>query len=323
MTLTSAPPLEPLLHKVGHLSTLVIDDQRDNRMLGVELWYPAQSDAAPITEYELIPGISFESASAHENSPVLDGRHPLIIWSHGRTGTRHNYSLLCEALASRGYIVVSSDHPGDGLFDWLLGKNVDDVTNERQRQGDIRFCIDMCAGERAPLVQWLEQSIDTKKIIVGGHSYGGLSALATTSYLHEFAPDVRVCATVAAQGYTKTMSSQFFQSITKPTLLIVGTKDLSTPAITDADPAWAVLQSRTDETAKKSRRVDIDDAPHQGCSDFCLYNELAPGVDSLPDLVRDYLQLIATETPPEWIAKWREGLRLHVQVIDEFLSSLF
>lgn len=322
MPLTSAPPLEPLLHKVGHLSTLVIDDQRDNRMLGVEIWYPAQADSGQVTAYELIPGIRFESASAHENSPVLDGRHPLIIWSHGRTGTRHNYSLLCEALASRGYIIVSSDHPGDGLFDWLLGTNVDDVTNERQRQGDIRFCIDACVGQRTPLTQWLAQSIDTKKIAVGGHSYGGLSALATTTYLHEFTPDVRVCATIAAQGYTKTLSSQFFMRMTKPTLLIVGKKDLSTPAITDADPAWAVLQSRTDETAKKSRRVDIDDAPHQGCSDFCLYNELAPSIDAIPEIVRNYLQSIADETSPEWLANWRDGLGRHVRLIDEFLLSI-
>ncbi len=307
---------------MGHISTLVVDDQRDDRMLGVEIWYPTKSSSEPNTTYEIIPGIRFESASAHENSLILTGLHPLIIWSHGRTGTRHNYSLLCEALASRGYIVVSSDHPGDGLFDWLLGTNVDDVTNDRQRQGDIRFCIDACTGQRTPLTQWLPQSVDINKIFIGGHSYGGLSALATTTYMHEFTPDTRVRATVAAQAYTRTLTPEFFMSLNKPTLLLVGEKDLTTPAKTDADPAWMILQSRVDEIAQRSRRIDITNAPHQGCSDFCLYHELAPSIVAIPDIVRHYLKSIADETSPEWLANWRGGLLKHAQSIDEFLSSL-
>ena len=322
MTLTSAPPLETLTHHVGHASTLTVDASRNDRLLGIDIWYPASTDSGTVTEYELIPGVRFTSASAHEDSPVIPGAHPLIVWSHGRTGTRHNYSLLCEALASRGYIVISPDHPGDGLFDWFLGNNVDDVTNERNRQGDLRLCIDAALGHHSVLTDWLTVAVDTSKVFVGGHSYGGLSALATTSYLHEYAPDERVRATVVAQAYTKTMSTEFFASLARPTLLLVGEADLTTPPHTDADPAWNILQARTDNTAQQSRRIDLLHTPHQGCSDFVLYNELAPQVEGIPDAVLGYLESIAAEIPTEWFSTWRQGLQQHVHHIDEFLQSV-
>jgi predicted dienelactone hydrolase len=243
------------------------------------------------------------------------------VWSHGRTGTRHNYSLLCEALASRGYIVISPDHPGDGLFDWFLGNNVDDATNERNRQGDLRLCIDAALGHHNALTDWLTGAVDASKVFVGGHSYGGLSALATTSYLHEYAPDERVCATVVAQAYTRTMSTEFFASLTQPTLLLVGQADTTTPPSTDADPAWNILQARTDNVAQRSRRFDLVHTPHQGCSDFVLYNELAPQVEGIPEAVLGYLGTIAADIPAEWFSTWRQGLQQHAHHIDEFLKA--
>lgn len=322
MALTSAPALEPLTHNVGHISTLAVDTLRDSRVLGVDIWYPAMKDSDTPTEYELIPGVKFSSASAYEESVVINKKFPLLVWSHGRTGLRHNYSLLCEALASRGYIVIAPDHPGDGLFDWFLGKNVDDMTNERLRQGDLRFCIDAAIGAASPLVNWLPDVVDTHHIFVGGHSYGGLSALATTGTLHEFTPDERVRATVVAQGYTRTLKPEFFTTVTRPTLFLVGQADLTTPPHSDADPAWQILTSRDDEVARLSRRHDFEWAPHQGCSDFSLYNELAPQVRNIPDVVREYLAAIAKETPSEWLTTWRSGLQVHAEITDNFLHSL-
>ena len=306
---------------MGHLSTLAVDSARDDRVLGVDVWYPAASAEGVITEYELIPGVRFQSASARESVPVIPGRHPLLVWSHGRTGTRHNYSLLCEALASRGYVVVSPDHPGDGLLDWFMGANVDDATNERQRQGDVRFCIDAALGAAAPLAEWTPTSIDAGRVFVGGHSYGGLTALGTTTKFHEFTPDERVRATVAAQGYTRTLPPGFFAELQRPTLLIVGTADATTPPGTDADPAWSIITGRSDDVAAGSKRIDMEFAPHQGCSDFSLYAELAPRVEGLPDAVKTYLDSIAAEVPSQWTSSWRDGLRRHVEHIDTFLLS--
>ena len=220
MDLTAAPPLESPQYVVGHHSTLLVDESRNSRMLGVEIWYPADAVTVQST-YELFPGISFFAASAQENAQVLEGSHPLVIWSHGRTGMRHNYSLLCEALAARGYIVISSDHPGDTLFDWALGKQVDDITNDRQRIGDVRFLIDCALGQGPEITPWLSKHVDQSRIAVGGHSYGGLTALATVSTLHEFTPDVRVRAAVMAQGYTRILPDEVFATTATPVLMVV------------------------------------------------------------------------------------------------------
>ncbi len=321
MELTAAPPLEAPVYVVGHISTLLVDEARDNRLLGVEIWYPAVS-ATERTTYELFPGISFYAAAAQENAIVADGRHPLIIWSHGRTGMRHNYSLLCEALAARGYIVIASDHPGDTLFDWALGTHVDDITNDRNRIGDVRALIDCALGAGAELAPWLTEHVDESRIAVGGHSYGGLTALATVSELHEFVPDTRVHAAFMAQGYMRILPDEIFASTAVPVLMVVANQDKTTPPTTDAEKAWSLLSAREGRVGELSQRFDVDQAGHQASSDFGLYAELSPQVENLPDMLRMYLQSVVDDSPAEWITAWRTTVLRHVVLIDNFLKSL-
>jgi hypothetical protein len=118
------------------------------------------------------------------------------------------------------------------------------------------------------------------------------------------------------------MSTEFFASLTQPTLLLVGQADTTTPPSTDADPAWNILQARTDHVAQQSRRIDLVHTPHQGCSDFVLYNELAPRVEGIPEAVLVYLQAIAADIPTEWFSMWRQGLQQHAHHIDEFLQQV-
>ena len=321
MDLTAAPPLESPQYVVGHHSTLLVDESRNSRMLGVEIWYPAVSVTVQST-YELFPGISFFAASAQENAQVLEGSHPLVIWSHGRTGMRHNYSLLCEALAARGYIVISSDHPGDTLFDWALGKQVDDITNDRNRIGDVRLLIDCALGTGPELAPWLTKHVDESRIAVGGHSYGGLTALATVSELHEFVPDTRVHAAFMAQGYMRILPDELFASTAVPVLMVVANQDKTTPPTTDAEKAWSLLSAREGRVGELSQRFDVDQAGHQASSDFGLYAELSPQVENLPDMLRMYLKSVVDDSPAEWIHKWRTTVLRHVVLIDDFLNSL-
>ncbi|MEY4229947.1 MAG: hypothetical protein RLZZ362_796, partial [Actinomycetota bacterium] len=141
MSLSAGPPLEPGRYRVGRRSTLLVDPDRSGRMLGVDIWYPTfATEGAPST-YELFPGVSFEAAGAFHEAPAGPGTFPLIVFSHGRTGVRFAYSLVCEALAARGAVVVSSDHPGDALTDWRLGTNTDDRTNEVNRVADAHLLL--------------------------------------------------------------------------------------------------------------------------------------------------------------------------------------
>ena len=95
-------PIETPHHPVGRRVTLLADPARDAKVLGVDIWYPAGADTGERSEYELLPGVTFRAAAAQSDAAPAAGRFPLVLFSHGRTGMRFAYSLLCEALAARG-----------------------------------------------------------------------------------------------------------------------------------------------------------------------------------------------------------------------------
>jgi predicted dienelactone hydrolase len=306
---SAGAPLEPQAHPVGRAVNLLVDQHRDNRTLGVDVWYPAATDTGAPSLYELLPGIGF-TANARVDPPPAPGAHPLVIWSHGRSGNRLAYGMLCEGLAARGYVVVSTDHPGDTLADWLLGAAVDDATNEQHRVDDVRFVLDAALGVRACLE--LAPEIDANRVAVAGHSYGGFTALALAA---AEPPDPRVRAVAGLQSLTRTLSKKALARIDVSALLIVGLEDKTTPPETDADRAFEALRPN-------ARRVDVSGAGHQACSDVGLYLELAPKVEGLPDIVFDYLQSMAadiTGTPGD---PWRPTVALQLRTLAEWLDEV-
>jgi len=45
--LRAGPPLEPFSRAVGRSTTLIVDERRNDRLLGLDCWYPASGDDAP------------------------------------------------------------------------------------------------------------------------------------------------------------------------------------------------------------------------------------------------------------------------------------
>lgn len=280
-----------------------------------EVWYPAARPGPVATQYELLPGITFASPVATEEAPHAGDTFPLIVWSHGRTGLRHNYTILCEGLSELGYVVISADHPGDTLFDWLTGNNVDDETNERQRLGDVSFLIDsMLSGIHPAMPPSL---IDERAIFVGGHSYGGLTALISATGIHGMPADHRVRAIAGAQAYTRTLSTDITDRLRVPALFLVGLGDVTTPPDTDAEPIWQRLAAADG----RHRRVDLPNGGHQACSDFAFYMEMLASVSDVPQIVIDYLQSIAAESPEGFRDTWRTTLARQITAIAEFFGS--
>lgn len=298
---------------VGHVSLTLTDDTRNARPLATEIWYPARSADGDRTRYELLPGIAFDSPASIDGAPPASGSFPLVVWSHGRTGLRHNYTILCEALSARGFVVISADHPGDTLFDWLTGANVDDETNERQRLGDVSFLIDAALGG---LIGSLP-SIDDDAVFVGGHSYGGLTAVITATGIHGMSPDTRVRAIAGAQAYTRTLDDELIDRLRIPGLFLVGLGDLTTPPSTDADPIWERIQPQD----SRHRRVDLPHGGHQACSDFAYYMEMLPTIPDVPKLVVDYLESIAAESPVGFRDTWRDTLATQIAAIADFFDA--
>ena len=168
--LVAGEPLASPRHTVGRSVTMLGDPARPDRVLNVDCWYPAVDGDAAASVYELLPGIGF-TASALADAAAAPGAHPLVIWSHGRSGTRSSYAMLCEGLAARGYVVIAPDHPGDTLADWLLDVAADDATNERERVADVRLLLDAALGGEPGLA--IAPAIDATRVVVAGHSYGG------------------------------------------------------------------------------------------------------------------------------------------------------
>ncbi len=305
---------------VGHATISLTDDSRDVRTLTTEVWYPASDSIAASsgvpTRYELLPGVGFDSPTAIEGANPASGRHPVVVWSHGRTGLRHIYTKMCEGLATNGFVVVSADHAGDTLFDWLTGANVDDETNERQRLGDVSVLIDAVFDGR--LGAALASVVDPQRVFVAGHSYGGLTAIVSTTGVHGLPGDPRVRAVAGVQAYTRTLPGDLIDAINVPTMLVVGMCDLTTPPSTDADPIWARLSS----LANQHQRVDLPDGGHQACSDFSYYMEVLPTIPDVPQIVVDYLQSIAAESPPGFASTWRTTLEAQISAISGFFAAV-
>jgi predicted dienelactone hydrolase len=293
---------------------MIVDHSRDGRLLGVDVWYPAVPDGEARSVYELIPGLSFDAAAALHEPAAKAGHFPLLVFSHGRTGMRFAYSLLCEALAARGSIVVSADHPGDVLIDWLLGNAVDDRTNELNRVNDTNFLIEQLLSGSDSFPPDILSAIDRDRIAAVGHSYGAYSALGTTAGAHGIDANHQIRAVVCLQPFTRTLNDDALERVQVPALLVVSEFDATTPAETDADRPWKLLGGTP------TWRFELAGAGHQAASDLGLYAELAADIPTLPAPIRQYLDSIAGDAVGPNLRPWRELVTEQVTIIWAFLE---
>ena len=92
------------------------------RELLVRFWYPASLEhGCKPAEYtsprvwgyfsELV-GIRLPEVTTNSclDAPIANGPHPVVVFTHGYTGTFTDYTFIFEDLASHGYVVASVDH---------------------------------------------------------------------------------------------------------------------------------------------------------------------------------------------------------------------
>ncbi|HVG20896.1 MAG TPA: hypothetical protein VNI02_17745 [Blastocatellia bacterium] len=246
---TKAPsPLSAGPLPVGVTTTVFVDKSRtDNftkqpRTLVTEIWYPATDDARrlPKNKYtDFYPSITPEideslnktyKKSAAEidkifwneavrNAQVRKGRFPLVVFSHGNGGTRHQNTFWCDYLASHGYIVVSADHTGNARMTVIDGKVIPYQASERaqsaqDRPRDVSFLLDqMIAWDKGEDKRFAGR-IDTDHAAAAGMSFGSYT-------VHRVADlDGRFKAIVAMSGAPATHTN-----LTVPSLRMLGTED--------------------------------------------------------------------------------------------------
>lgn len=145
--------------------TLEYIDAKRNRPVVIELWYPTKH-SGPLDQatddYWIYP-------NEIRNSPVTEGKFPLILLSHGQGGDRRNQSWLADVLVKKGFIVASVEHHGNSwrTYDALMSLHF------WERARDISFAIDQLLQE--PL---LRNRILPEKIGFVGYSLGGMTGLS-------------------------------------------------------------------------------------------------------------------------------------------------
>jgi predicted dienelactone hydrolase len=129
-TQTAAVPSPTGPSSVGTRVVQMVDPLRDDPFLGngtkrellVRFWYPASitegCDPAAYTSpavwsyFSELAGFPLPDVRTNSclDAPISTGPHPVVVFTHGYTGTFTDYTFLFEDLASRGYVVAAVDH---------------------------------------------------------------------------------------------------------------------------------------------------------------------------------------------------------------------
>lgn len=147
------------------ISTLNFYDEKRDRPLTTEIWYPVN----PNTPATAPNGVWLRCNEAR-NAPLSDARekYPLIVLSHGSGGDRFNISWLAEVLAANGYIVAAVDHFGNT---WN-NKIPECYAKPWDRPQDISFVLDELLNSSP-----FKDRIALNQIGFAGYSLGGATGI--------------------------------------------------------------------------------------------------------------------------------------------------
>lgn len=189
---------------------------------------PARQRAVPVRLYWP------QAAAGEDGKPAAVG---LVVFSHGIGGSRRGYSYLGRYLAANGIASLHVQHVGSdrelwfgnpfALVDRLHTAARDDEAIARVR--DLRFALDQV------LASPYAASIDTRHIVVAGHSYGANTALLAAGARVERGGreldfrDPRFSGAVlisAPPFYGEVDPAKVLKHVEIPTLHITATEDL-------------------------------------------------------------------------------------------------
>ncbi|MGY4527251.1 alpha/beta hydrolase family protein [Pseudomonas sp. UBA4617] len=147
---------------VAGLHHMSLSDPVDARPMQALAFYPAVGR----TRSSRLDGYPIDVA---EEAPVALGQFPLLVLSHGNTGSPLALHYLATSLARRGFVVVAVVHPGDNARDH---SRLGTLSNLYGRPLQVSAAI-TAAREDALLGPYLNNA----KVGVIGYSAGGETAL--------------------------------------------------------------------------------------------------------------------------------------------------
>ena len=287
-------------YEVG-VATIVIDDPNGVRPLTVDVWFPLDSgvDATALLpqQYTLLPGVYYQSPSALSATADLaaEGQFPLIVYSHGSGGLRYIHSAYTERLASHGYVVVAPDHTGNTTVDRIAGTDDEPGVIAFNRLTDVNRVIDAFVEPAHPTAGLYASHVDIEKVVVTGHSFGGFTAIATVTgfdnEVGEVPADERVDAIIALAPAVSTtlLPDERLAAIDVPMMVVVGTDDITTPVDPNVTRLWDTSSN------SPAYRVELIAGEHSTFTDVCSYQDVAPTLVNVPEIITETIDLFALE----------------------------
>jgi pimeloyl-ACP methyl ester carboxylesterase len=280
------------------------NDSSDIRKLIVQVWYPGEKEnyripepyfdyinlrSKTMAEAGKIPSffpthLKYVKTNTYKNINVIknDGKKlPVLIFSHGITGSRLLHQILFESLASRGYAVFALDHsydsnvsifPDSTFADYRsdLTGHIDSLELRKKqistRTKDISFVIDKIEEiQENKVVSKLNKALNLNKISVGGHSYGGATAIYASSL------DNRIIKCLVLDGWFSPLPDEVITSGVQIPLLCLGR-----PSWKDSDYPlnYDKLEALIDNSKSDKFNIFMKNTLHLDFTDIPIFSPL-------------------------------------------------
>jgi len=190
------------------------------------------------------------------DAEIAAGKFPLILISHGNSGSHLIYRTISTYLAQHGYIVAMPEHYGNNRRNNELAQSIE---NLQYRPRHCSLTVDHLIQEYTP-------SIIREKIGIIGHSFGGYTALAlaggTPWTQSGIAVEVQSDSRIKALILMAPAAAYFYPEgslnrVTLPILLMIAQHDQFTPEKWTSD----IILKQVPDPAKIILRT-IENAGH-------------------------------------------------------------
>ena len=295
------------------------ENPNDYREIMVQIWYPginnlnkkvepymdfinlrAKTIAAAGGLPSFLPShLNMVKTNSHKGITCINENTnlPVIIFSHGITGSRHLHQALFEHLSSQGYVVAALDHSYDSNLTVFPDKRIADYRSEitghpdsinirnqqiNTRGLDISFVLDQLEKiQSGIIVSNLTNKLNLKNIAIGGHSYGGATAIVSTQ------KDNRIKACFILDGWISPIPDSII------------TTGLKTPIFSIGRPHWKDsdypnnyhhLKDLISNSKGSSYNIVIQNTLHLDYTDIPLYSPIIKHVMDVGSLAPEISQ---------------------------------